>query len=191
MADIFPIVTSVIKTRRTTKPPEMNGKKISDQQVSSLLELADWAPTHANTEPWRFVVYSDPQIFCHQHAELYKANTPADKFMQLTYDKLYYMGDKASHVIIAIMKRGDLPKIPVIEEISATACAMQNILLGATAAGIASYWGTGGMTYSEALKQHLALREQDQVMGIIYLGYSDKAIAGKRTTPLSDKVEWK
>jgi hypothetical protein len=42
------------------------------------------------------------------------------------------------------MKRSRLPKIPAIEEIEPVACAVQNILLGATALNIASFWSTGG-----------------------------------------------
>jgi nitroreductase len=42
----------------------MNGKKIPDEQITSLFELADRAPTHGLTEPWRFIVYADPAAFC-------------------------------------------------------------------------------------------------------------------------------
>jgi hypothetical protein len=41
-------------------------------------------------------------------------------------------------VIIAIMKRGNLPKIPAFEEMAATSCAVQNLLLGATALDMAT-----------------------------------------------------
>ena len=129
----------------------MNGKKIPDYQVRSLLELADWAPTHGLTEPWRFVVYTNPTDFCHQHAFLYKEHTPSENFSEASYNNLYTQGDKASHVIIAIMKRGDLPKIPVKEEVEAVACSIQNILLGATALNIASFWSTGGMATKPAM----------------------------------------
>lgn len=181
---------SVIKNRRTTKPPMMNSKKIPDEQITQLLELADWAPTHANTEPWYFVVYAEPKAFCREHAELYRDSTSAEDFMEFNYEKLLHMGDKASHVIIAIMKRGRLPKIPPLEEIAATACAVQNILLGATALGIASYWGSGGMALKPEMKAYLNLDAEDVVIGILYLGYADYAPNGERLIPLSKKVKW-
>jgi nitroreductase len=190
MSNTFDTVSSIIKNRRTTKPPEMNGQKIPDEQITTLLELADWAPTHANTEPWKFVVYTNGKTFGKQHAELYKADTPADNYMQMTYEKLLHMGDKASHVIICYMQRKPLVRIPVLEEIAATACAMQNILLGATALKIASYWGSGGMAYKPAMKHFLGLGDEDEVLGILYLGYSDTRPTGKRTIPLSEKVTW-
>lgn len=190
MSDTTSTLSSIIKNRRTTKPPMMNGKKIPDEQIKQLLELADWAPTHANTEPWYFIVYAEPKIFCSEHAELYKDSTITDDFMQFNYEKLLHMGDKASHVIVAVMKRGRLPKIPALEEIAATACAIQNILLGATAAGIASYWGTGGMTLKPEMKTYLSLAKDDVVMGVLYLGYSDSMPSGERLIPLSEKVRW-
>lgn len=190
MSNTFNILSSVIKNRRTVKPPQMNGKKIADEQITHLLELADWAPTHANTEPWKFIVYSNGKEFCRQHAALYQANTPAENFMQMTYDKLLHMGDNASHIIIALMQRKPLTRIPVLEEIAATSCAIQNLLLGATAAGIATYWGSGGMIHSAAMKKFLALGDEDIVMGALYLGYTDEIPAGKRNTPLIEKVKW-
>jgi nitroreductase len=191
MEDQFDTLTQIIKSRRSVKPFMMNGGKVPDAQVQSLLELADWAPTHGQTEPWRFVVYSNPSDFCHQHAQLYKENTPAIDFIQGTYDTLYTQGDKVSHVIIAIMQRGNLAKIPVSEETAATAAAIQNILLGATALNIASFWNTGGMVLKPAMHSFLNIRDEDQVMGVIYLGYADEYPKGVRRVPLSEKVVWK
>lgn len=190
MDNTFSTLSAIIKGRRTIKPFMMNGGKIADDIVNSLFELADWAPTHGLTEPWRFVVYGDPSVFCRAHAELYKHNTSQDDFNQTIYNNLAQQGDKASHVIIAVMHRGDLPKIPVFEELAATACAIQNLLLGATALNLASYWGTGGMILKPAMKELLQLREEDEVMGVLYLGYADDYPEGVRRVPLSDKVKW-
>jgi len=193
MNNLFSVIADVIRRRRSSKPVKMNGKKISDEQVKELLELANWAPTHGRTEPWRFIVFSGEKRkeFCYQHAELYKSHTPAENFLQPTYDKLLHNGDQASHIVMAIMKRGNNPKIPALEEIAATAAAIQNVLLGATAAGIASFWSTGGMTHHQVMKDFLQVNEEDVVMGILYLGYTDEKTEGKRQTLIEDKVIWK
>ncbi len=168
----------------------MNGEKIPNDQITALLELADWAPTHGCTEPWRFIVYENTVEFCREHAELYKENNPGDRFDFTNYNKLLHQGDKVSHVIIAIMKRGDLPKIQSIEEIAAAAAAIQNLLLGATALNIASFWSTGGMSLKTAFKEYLQHGPDDHVLGILYLGYADTYPKGQRTVPLSDKITW-
>ena len=193
MNDRFEIIAGIIKNRRSIKPVKMNGKKIPDEQVWELLKLANWAPTHGRTEPWRFIVYSGNKVkeFCHQHAELYKTHTPKEKFEQANYDKHMHNGDLASHIIIAIMQRGGSPKIPALEEIAATAIAIQNILLGATAAGIASFWSTGGMVHHPVMKDFLHLNEEDIVMSLLYFGYTDERMEGKRQTGIEEKVIWK
>jgi nitroreductase len=190
MSDTFSTIQTIIQNRRTIKPFMMNGNKIPDEQITDLLALADWAPTHGLTEPWRFTVYAEPAAFCHAHAEMYKQNTTADEFAQGVYDNLAHQGDKASHVIIAVMRRGDLPKIPTFEELAATACAVQNLLLGATALNLASYWGTGGMILKPAMNAFLQLRDEDEVMGVLYFGYADEYPKGIRRVPLAEKVKW-
>ena len=72
----FDIIQQVITNRRSSKPALMNGNKIDDAIIRQLLALADWAPTHARTEPWRFVVFAGNAVpaFCADHAELYKIN---------------------------------------------------------------------------------------------------------------------
>lgn len=187
-------LTNIIRSRRTIKPNQFNGRHIPNEVMQQLLELADWAPTHAYTEPWRFVVFGPDKVksFCSDHANLYRQNINPEDFQEARYEKLLHMGDHTSHIIIAIMQRGSNPKIPVLEEIAATSCAVQNLLLGATAHGIASYWGSGGMAYKLPMKTFLNLREEDLVLGILYLGYSDKPLPeGKRTVALTEKITWK
>lgn len=188
----FSTIAECIKERRSVKPMAMNGKKIDDTVVKQLLELADWAPTHAMTEPWRFVVYAGEAVrrFAEEQAELYKNNTPEDRFKEVTYEKLKTNCDTVSHTIVVYMKRGSNPNIPALEEICATAAAVENLLLGASAAGIAALWSTGGVTFSPAFKQYLNLAEDDQVIGQLYLGYSDSERAGCRNVSLEEKVKW-
>lgn len=168
----------------------MNGQKIPNEQIAALLELADWAPTHGYTEPWRFIVYENPADFCHKHAEIYKQGVKSEDFNELTYNNLQHQGDKVSHVIIVTMKRGDLPKIPPFEEIATVSSAIQNILLGATALNAASFWSTGGAILKPGMKEFLQLREEDNVLGVLYLGYADQYPEGRRNTPLEEKISW-
>ncbi|RYY36721.1 MAG: nitroreductase [Sphingobacteriaceae bacterium] len=186
----FSAIANIIKTRRTVKPPAMNGQKIPNGHIAAMLELADWAPTHGYTEPWRFVVYEEPLAFCQQHAELYKQHTAAENFKDGTYNNLATIGTNASHVVVAAMKRGSNPNIPAIEEIAAASAAIQNVLLAATSLNVASFWSTGGMTLKPAFKDFLGLGEEDAVLGLLYLGYSEQQPEGKRVTPIEEKVKW-
>ncbi|OKS87391.1 nitroreductase family protein [Mucilaginibacter polytrichastri] len=186
----FTAVAETIKKRRTIKPATMNGNKIPNGNVAALLELADWAPTHALTEPWRFIVYENPADFCLKHAEIYKAITPAENFSEATYTGFQNTGNKASHVVVTYMHRNELTKIPVWEEIVAVGASVQNLLLGAAALNIGCFWSTGGMALKPAMKEFLNLGELDQVIGVLYLGYTDDQPEGKRKVPLEEKITW-
>lgn len=189
----FEQIAAIIKGRRTTKPASLNGEKVPDEQINQLLELANWAPTHGRTEPWYFYVYTGEGLknFGKTHGDLYWEHTPEDRRKEETREKLTHNGDKASHIMVAVMKRGDNPKIPALEEIAAASAAIENILLGAEALGIAVMWNTGGMTHHHALKEHLGLGHDDLVMGIFYIGYTDEEKReGKRHTEIGEKVRW-
>jgi nitroreductase len=189
----FEILQHIIRTRRSVKPGLMNGRKIEESVIQQLLELADWAPTHGYTEPWRFVVYNGKGLeqFCGEHAEMYREVTPTEKFNNAKYEKLKHAADKISHLVIVYLKRAENVKIPIVEEIAAVAAAVQNILLGATALGIASMWSTGGVTHHPVLKKYLVLSENDVIIGLLYFGYADEIPEGKRMVPLTEKIIWK
>lgn len=186
------VLQEIVTERRSIKPAIFNGKKIEDHQIRQLLELANWAPTHGFTEPWRFVVYSGQAVtqLCHRHAELYRQGTPPDKFNAGKYEKQLHDGDKASHVIIVYMQRGDNSNITQLEEVCATAAAVENILLGAQAAGMAALWSTGGMVMHDVMKKWLGLREEDIVIGLLYLGYTDEPAKPGRRVPVETKTIW-
>jgi nitroreductase len=189
----FEMLQHIIRTRRSVKPGLMNGKEIDNSIIQQILELADWAPTHGYTEPWRFIVHHGKslELFCRNHAEMYKEVTPAEKFNNAKYEKLKHTADKLSHLVIVYLKRAENVKIPVVEEIAAVAAGVQNILLGATALGIASMWSTGGVTHQPVLKKYLGLSESDLIMGLLHFGYADEIPEGKRMTPLAEKIIWK
>ncbi len=187
-------IDDFIKQRRTIKPEKFASETIENGIVEQILANANWAPTHGHTEPWRFWVFTGAglQKLASFHAELYKKETPEADFKEKTYQKLYERPLKASHVIGIGMKRGNKPqKIPAIEEIEATACAVHNMWLTAAAYGIGAYWNSGGMTYHPEMKNFFELEAADEFLGFLYLGYpSDEWPDGKRVSDINEKTQW-
>lgn len=188
-----PVIDSIVK-RRTIKPEDCTGEKISEQHIQQILETANWAPTHGYTEPWRFVVFADEgkQRFALDHADMYKKFTQADNFKQVKYQKLLDRAKLTSHILAIICKKGNNPKIPFWEEMVATSCAVQNMQLTANSMNLAAYWNSGGMTSHPAMKSYLGFEEQDMVMGFLYLGVpvKDKEFVGRRISSIDEKVNW-
>jgi nitroreductase len=189
----FNTLSEIIVARRSNKPATFNGEKIEDSIITDLLNLAHWAPTHGRTEPWRFKVYANEGVstFCEAHAALYKTNTDPEVFTTAKFENLQKLGSQTSHIIGVYMQRQVPAKIPLVEEIAATAAAIQNILLGAEALGISALWSTGGMTHHPALKSFWGLSDEDVVMGLLYLGYTNEPAApGKRNGTAAEKTSW-
>ena len=183
-------VTEAIRSRRNIKPELFNGKIISEEDIQALLELANWAPNHGRTEPWRFFVFDKSALpeFAAVQEDVYRNFIPREKFNEEKAQKFGQRTEKVSHVIVIASARGNNPNIPVIEEIQATAIAVQNMWLGATEKGIAMYWGSGGPTYLPEFKEPFGLGEEDQILGFLYLGYTDEKVEGIRQTGIEAKV---
>ena len=184
---------SIISKRRTTKPEDFNGAIIPEAIFEEILTAANWAPNHGQTEPWRLFVFDKNGLdnFSSFHAELYKSNISSELFLQKKYETIRSRTQKTSHLIVLAVSTGSKSNIPIIEEICATACAAQNMLLTATANGVSSYWGTGGMTYEPNFKKAFGLKSADQIIGLLYFGYTNQPeIEGKRNTEINQKIKF-
>ena len=182
----------LIRKRRSIYPRMYTGEKVDDQIVRQMLENANWAPTNKMTAPWRFCVFTGEGLkrLGDFQSELYKAeSSKSGTFLESKYEELKKKPLMASHVISIGMKRDLEERVPEIEEIEATACAVQNMYLTATAYGIGCYWGSGGITYWEKAKTFFGLEEKDRLLGFLFIGVPKNWPAGRRD-PVEEKVRW-
>ena len=187
------ILKSIVEKRRTVKPHSYNGELIDDSIVQKILESANWAPNHGRTEPWRFKVYSGEgrKKLLELLKTLYTELTPAEKFNPAKIDKMEVNCKLSSHIIVIMMKRQEIERIPEIEEVEAVACAVQNLALTAAAYNVAGYWSSGGITYKDETRKAFGLSDKDKVLGFYYLGLTDEDWPqGKRCSSVDDKTEW-
>ena len=188
---------ALIRRRRTIKPRNMSSKPVENAHLAAILENASWAPTHGMTEPWRFFVFTGDgrQRLADFLKRLYKQLTPDDLFRQ---DKFEKMGDQPmlAPVVIALgMKRQDAEKIPEIEEIEAVACAVQNMHLTASALGMAAFWSSPPISYSDEMREWLGENlddPRDKCLGFFYLGWpADEEDWPEATRgDVAEKVTW-
>ncbi|MCG8603227.1 MAG: nitroreductase [Verrucomicrobiales bacterium] len=165
---------ALIRRRRTIKPKDMSEKPIESAHLAAILENGNWAPTHGMTEPWRFFVFTGEgrqrlADFCQS---LYKKITPEDAVRPDKYEKLGKQ-PLMSPVVVAIgMKRQEIEKIPEIEEIEAVACAVQNMHLTASALGMAAFWSSPPISYTDEMREWLGMEDpRDKCLGFFYLGW--------------------
>ena len=185
-------ITDLIRNRRTVYPEQFSERKVHKEQIDLILQNAQWAPTHGNTQPWRFHVYMDKsreklsQFLGRTYLEL----TPEEQQNDAKLGKLVRRPLLSSVVIAVSMQRQKEEKIIEMEEIQAVACAIQNMHLTCTAYGLGAFWSTPKIIYSAQMNQFLGLQPKDKCLGLIYIGYPSIDWPTSHRIPLEYHTEW-
>lgn len=188
-------ISALIRHRRSIKPVDMDSsREVERELLTTILENATWAPTHGLTEPWKFFVHQGAarQRLAETMQRVYQATTPANEFRE---DKMKKMGENpllTPVVIACVMERRGGAKIPEVEEIEAVACALQNLQLSATAAGLGCYWSSPPILGTREFAEWLQIGAEDRCVGLIYLGWPRAGLnwPQSRREPVESKTVW-
>ncbi len=186
----------MIANRRSVKPINMDSdKEITDGMWQTLIECANWAPSHNHTEPWRFTIFrgESRKHLAEALQEAYKVDTPEAEFKPEKYEKMGRNPLYAHAVMAIIASPGNLPKIPMVEEIAAVACAVQNMHLAASSAGLGMFWSSPAVASGENFAEFLKLGDDDKCLGLLYVGWPKEGREWPKSSrkPAMDKVVWK
>lgn len=158
---------SLVRARRTNLKVDRR-RPVPPALVEQLCRLATWAPNHHRTWPWRFAALTGDArarlgavVGDHQQA----AGDPPAR-VEKTRGK--YL---RSPTVLVVACSPDPDPRRAKEDRDAVAAGIQNLLLGATAAGLASYWGTGLVVDVPEVRELCGFRPDDVVMAAIYLGW--------------------
>ena len=185
-------INELIRNRRTIYPEQYSDRKVHREQLEVILNNAQWAPTHGNTQPWRFKIFTEDarQRLSDFLAKSYLELTPADQQNDAKLAKMLRRPVLASAVIAVCMERQSEEKILEIEEIEAVACAIQNMHLTCTAYGIGGFWSTPKLIYHSKTNEFLGLNEKDKCLGLFYIGYPSIEWPAAHRKPLEYHSEW-
>jgi len=186
-------ITDLIRNRRTIYPEQYSDRQIQREQVEHILNNAIWAPTHGNTQPWRFVVFMEEgrQQLADFLGQTYLDTVPKDKQNDQKLAKMITRPIKASVAVAVVMKRDTTGRIKELEEIEAVSCAIQNMHLTCTAYGIGGFWATPGLIERPEMNAFLGIEAEDKCLGIFYMGYPQEAWPKGQRKPLEYLTEWR
>jgi nitroreductase len=146
-------VETAIRTRRTHKA--FDPEPLPAEQLRELLELANWAPNHHLTVPWRFRVVGP--------ASLNRLKRAAGPEGAAKLDRAPTM------VVVSALLDGD--PVQDEEDLHATAIAAYIVLLAAHARGLAGYWRTPALLREQAGRDAVGLPARERFVGLIHLGH--------------------
>jgi nitroreductase len=181
---------TAIKTRRSVK--EYLPTEIPREWIEELLDAAHWAPNHKLTHPWRFHVFTGTGRERLVEARQASVRWAAEKKgQQASEDELGFARAKcfSSPVVIIVSMVGDENKIVDQENYAACWCAIENLLVAATARGLGSYPSTGAWIDQNFVGPILGLTEKERPVACIFLGYSEQKTMAKRL-PVERHTIW-
>lgn len=93
-------------------------------------------------------------------------------------------------VIVVVAEPPKQPKVLEIENIEATAAAVQNMLLTAEEMGLACMWRTGDAAYDPHVKGWLGLAPEEHIAAFVYLGFPAIPKLERHPIPFEEKTTW-
>ena len=166
----------VMQARRTTLPKRLVAPGPTDSELQQCLAAAATAPDHNQLLPWRFV-----RIPQSQRAALGEALAQAllERDPAATAEQQAQAREKAARapellLLVVDDDRGD-PDVDVLERTLSAGCAVQNLLLAATALGYGSALTSGKGLKSGAVRGLFGLGPAEHAVCFVSLGTPTRA----------------
>ncbi|MDC3417624.1 nitroreductase [Aquibacillus sp. 3ASR75-54] len=182
-----------IKTRRSVVKVKQD--PIEREKVEALLELATHAPNHHLTEPWRFFVMEGEarKILSDAYQAVAIDNVGEDlteETKELIAKTQVNKATRAPVVIAVVVSFRGQDDTERKEDRAATHAAIENMLLGAHAMGLGAIWRSGAPMYHPKMKEAFKLSDNEEMVGLVYLGYPDIIPVPKNRKPVSEVTTW-
>jgi nitroreductase len=185
-------IFDTIKQRRSVG--KMTGERPTRGQIERLLEAATHAPNHHKVQPWKFIVLAGR---AREELGAVMAEALAVRLGDTSSEKAQALIAKErgklmrSPVVIAVIAEPpNQPNVLEIENIEATAAAVQNMLLAAEEMGLACMWRTGDAAYDPRVKLWLGLALDEHIVSFLYVGFPAIPHLERRPIPFEEKTTW-
>ena len=170
-SELATLTAALMQSRQTILPKRLIAPGPDASQLAMILNAAASAPDHGQLLPWRFVLV--PQAARERLAEVFGAAL-LERDGAATPEQLAQARDKAQRspllmLVIVDGLRGD-PDIDLFERIVSAGCAVQNMLLMATALGFGSALTSGKALKYDGLRALFGLAPGDHALCFVSIG---------------------
>ena len=164
----FEDFSALVRKRRTSLLMDRN-RPVDAALIDDLCALASWAPNHKKTWPWRFAEFTGDgraRLGATMAADMVAANFGDETKQEKTRGK--YLRAPSVLVVGCAPHQNEMLDQ---ENRDAVAAGIQNLLLGATSLGLASFWSTPALTRPPGVLELCGFAPEDRVVGVLYLGW--------------------
>lgn len=164
-------LAALLQTRQTILPKRLTDPGPSAQELLQIVGAAAHAPDHGQLLPWRLVCV--PQALRLQLAEAF-ATSLLERDAAAMPEQVAQAREKAyrSPVLMLLVVDGQCgdPEVDLHERLISAGCAVQNMLLMATALGYGSSLTSGKALKSRGLRALFGLAEGEHALCFVNLG---------------------
>jgi nitroreductase len=170
-SDPASLAATLMQSRQTILPKRLLAPGPDAKQLGMIFSVAATAPDHGQLLPWRFVLV--PQTERSRLAEVF-ADALLARDAQATPEQLAQAREKAHRAPLLMLvvvdgQRGDA-EIDLAERTVSAGCAIQNMLLMATALGYGSALTSGKALKSPGLRALFGLAGSEHALCFVSIG---------------------
>ena len=169
--DMADLAATLMQSRQTILPKRLMEPGPDAAQLAQILGAAASAPDHGQLLPWRFVrVPQEVRSLLAEQFAVALQERDADALpSQVEQAREKAFRSPCLLLLVVDGARGD-PEVDLAERLLSAGCAVQNMLLMATALGFASALTSGKALKADGLRRLFALSDADHALCFVSLG---------------------
>ncbi len=165
------LAAQLMQARQTILPKRLVAPGPDAAQAEIILGAASSAPDHGQILPWRFIIVPTE---ARSHLANVFAQALLERDAQATPEQVAQAQEKAYRspmllLVVVDADRGD-PDVDLYERMASAGCAVQNMLLMATALGFGSALTSGKALKANGLRALFGLGQGDHALCFVSVG---------------------
>ncbi len=181
-------IAQAVITRRSIR--RFKPKRVPRDVIKIILDMARWAPSAHNAQPWRLVVIDDDEVKRKLASEMGRAwlsdlekdGVPREKAERIVRIESWERITNSPIVIIACLTMENMDRYPdrrrrkaeYLMAVQSVAAYIQNILLLAHNEGLGACWICAPLFCQGAVRKVLGLPKSIEPQAMIIMGYADE-----------------
>ncbi|MBK4714217.1 MULTISPECIES: NAD(P)H nitroreductase [Tenebrionibacter/Tenebrionicola group] len=140
----------------------------ADEALENILRAAMRAPDHGTLQPWRFFLIEGEGR--ERFSQLLEAAALEIGLDDKAREKARSSPFRAPLIITVVAHCTEHHKVPRWEQVVSAGCAVAAMQMAAVAQGYNGIWRSGPWIDSPSVRSAFGCREQDSIVGFLYLG---------------------
>lgn len=178
-------VSQLIRCRRSVK--NFRDREVPRDVIRSILDLARWAPSAHNAQPWRLLVIDDEEVKAKVATAMGRAwlsdldrdGVPRDEAERIVRLESWNTITRSPVVVIACLTMEEMHEYPdqrrqnaeYVMGVQSLAAYIQTMLLAAHHRGLGACWICGPLFCPDAVKRVLRLPGELEPQAMVVMGY--------------------